>query len=91
MRKNAKHIIMDILNNGNLTSAYMIARTTGYSPQHINRCLRDLFQDGRVAYALVPHRKQRQMKRLWCGMKDAEFFSKHYPVETPEYIQEELI
>lgn len=44
-------------------TAYQIARLTNYSPQHINRCLRDMWRAGLVGYWVKPHR--RGEKRLW--------------------------
>lgn len=44
-------------------TAYQIARLTNYSPQHINRCLRDMWKAGLVGYSVEPHRKGE--KRLW--------------------------
>jgi hypothetical protein len=44
-------------------TAYQIARLTNYSPQHINRCLRDMWEAGLVGYVVEPHRQGE--KRLW--------------------------
>lgn len=89
MKKTAMVDVKEILGHGNMTTAYYIARVTGYSPQHINRCLRALFFQGQVAYTLVDHRHNK--KRLWCALKDAGFFSQEYVMIEPEYIQEELL
>jgi transcription initiation factor IIE alpha subunit len=45
-------------------TAYRIARLSGYSPQHINRVLKQMYFDGLVGYRLEKHRNGE--KRVWC-------------------------
>lgn len=47
-------------------TAYEIARLSNYSPQHINRCLKEMWKDGLVCYRLVPHRKGEKRVWAWC-------------------------
>lgn len=90
MKTNAMDKVLNILQNGNCTTAHMIARVTGYTPQHINRCLKHLFREGKVAYAIVPHRGRAKQKRKWVAMSALPAWENVYPFETPEYIQREM-
>jgi alkylated DNA nucleotide flippase Atl1 len=90
-RITAIHAVWSILNNGNLTTAHQIARITGYSPQHVNRVLKQLFQQGKVAYTIMPHRGNAKQKRKWCTMGNLHCWENVYPFETPVYVQEELL
>lgn len=44
-------------------TAYRIARLTGYSPQHINRVLKEMWRDGISCYRVVNFRNGD--KRIW--------------------------
>lgn len=90
MKKTAITQVTELLNDTNLVTAHLIARVTGYTPQHVNRCLKRLYSQGRVAYTVVSHRGNAHNKRLWCSVKNVHKFADRYPMETPEYIQEEL-
>lgn len=90
MKKTAMVETVEILGHGNMTTAHMIARVTGYTPQHINRCLKHLFGQGKVAYAVVEHRGRAKQKRLWVAMKDVNKFEHQYVIVEPEFTQEEL-
>lgn len=82
--------VIQILDNGNLTTAHQIARVTGYTPQHVNRVLKQLYGQGRVAYCLVPHHGRAKYKRKWCSLRYVKNWDRVYPFETPEYTQLEL-
>lgn len=86
----AIHKVMQVLDNGNLTTAHQIARVTDYSPQHVNRVLKKLYAQGRVAYCIVPHHGRAKNKRKWCSLRYVQNWNTVYAFETPEYTQMEM-
>lgn len=90
MKTTGKLEALRILRNGNLTTAHQIARISGYTPQHINRCLKELFAAGVVAFCIIPHRGNAKQKRKWCMVKDVEKWGLVYPFVMPEYTQMEM-
>lgn len=90
MKKTAMIETSEMLGHGNMCTAHAIARVTGYTPQHINRCLKALFGQGKVAYTVVSHRGKAKQKRLWVSVKDAYKFQHEYAIIKPEYVQMEM-
>lgn len=73
---------------GGVCTAHAIAKVTGYTPRHINRCLARLYYEGKVAYKVEPHRGASKFVRQWATIKTA----KKQPTGFvfPEYIQKEM-
>lgn len=90
MKARTKDLTMSILANGALVTAHYLSHVVDATPQHVNRCLKQLFSEGKVAYTVVPHKGRAQQKRLWCAIICLERYENKYPFETPEYIQERL-
>lgn len=70
------------------STAHDMARVLGYSPQHINRCLKQLFSEGKVAYAELPHQGRAGFKRSWVSISKAKKSPGRYVM--PKYIQMEM-
>lgn len=51
-------------------SAYSLSKRTGYTPQHCNRTLKIMFNDGLVGFKIVPARNGE--KRIWFAKEYVE-------------------
>lgn len=66
-------------------SAYELSKRTGYTPQHCNRTLKELFRSGLVGFKIVPARNGE--KRVWKAASIARFDKEYI---TPDYVQTEM-
>lgn len=88
-RTTCKQMVESYMNDTWLLSAHTLAKMSGYSPQHINRCFKELYKEGKLAYTVEPHQGNSGFARKWCGAK----WTHMYPdrkFSKPEYIQVEL-
>lgn len=85
----AETTVKSFMNDGYLLTAHAIAKMTGYSPQHINRVLKKLFNQGVIAYAIVNHQGAAKYARKWCSLKSTKEHTE-FTFVIPEYTQLEM-
>lgn len=86
----AETTVKSFMNDGYMLTAHAISKMTGYTPQHINRVLKKLFNQGIVAYAVVNHQGRAKYARKWCSLKSTKEHPEHQFV-IPEYTQLEIV
>lgn len=89
IKTSARTTVLSFMNDGYLLTAHQIAKMTGYTPQHINRILKQLFAEGKLAYTVVTHQGRAKFARKWCSLRETT--QRHtLSFVTPEWIQEEM-
>lgn len=69
-------------------TAHALARILDITPQYTNRCLKQLYHEGKVAYREEPHRGNSGFKRVWTTVKNARKAPGRYIM--PEWTQMEM-
>jgi len=73
-------------------TAYDIARVTGFSPQHINRILAQMWHEGMLAFRPKDRKHQLMSPRLWSWAGIIlSFDAKGWYVSEARLRQEELL
>lgn len=89
-KASAKDRALNTLRYGSLSTAHQLAKIIDVTPQHCNRVLKQLFDEGKVAYTVVDHRGNAAKKRKWCHIKEVSKWGMVYTMDIPMFTQGEL-